>query len=291
MSQGELSRVIVHAHAAEAASRSIPETNKYRGPHPLYLRAIELLADAYEEQGDRKALSYRCELCAHNETSLGTEHLFTLTATKKMASLLADGGELERARPLLEKAVGPHGQSVHLLELTPLRLAAAHAATHGSRGPPACSRLPSRTSKSILVVFDGALVLVQSHRFHCVPTTQVETCRCSRHMCMSLDAHAVYLDCSSLLAQAHVCGGRTAQATSLLVRNVASAIKARGPATPCTQAAQPIYLTLWRCSPPALHIQFEPYVLQVHGTQSAVTGKVMDALVSHGVSTYVHLMG
>jgi len=186
MSQGELSRVIVHAHAAEAASRSIPETNKYRGPHPLYLRAIELLADAYEEQGDRKALSYRCELCAHNETSLGTEHLFTLTATKKMASLLADGGELERARPLLEKAV--------------------------------------------------------------------ETCRCSRHMCMSLDAHAVYLDCSSLLAQAHVCGGRTAQATSLLVRNVASAIK-------------------------------------VHGTQSAVTGKVMDALVSHGVSTYVHLMG
>jgi len=183
LSQGELSRALVHAHAAESASRSM--TNKFRGPHPLYLRAIELLADTYEEQGDRKKeLSYRCELCAHNETSLGTEHLFTLAATKSYASLLADGGELERARPPLEKAV--------------------------------------------------------------------ETCRCSRHL--SLDAHAAYLDCSSLLAQVHACGGREAQATSLLVGNVASALK-------------------------------------VHGAQSAVTGKVMDALMSHGVSTYMRLMG
>lgn len=122
LSQGELSRALVHAHAAESASRSIPAaTDKFRGPHPLYLRAIELLADTYEEQGDRKKeLSYRCELCAHNETSLGTEHLFTLAATKSYASLLADGGELERARPPLEKAVEPHGQECTCSNSTPL---------------------------------------------------------------------------------------------------------------------------------------------------------------------------
>ena len=50
----------MHAHAAESASRSLPATDKFRGPHPFYLRAIELLADTYEELGDRrKELSYR----------------------------------------------------------------------------------------------------------------------------------------------------------------------------------------------------------------------------------------
>ena len=123
----------MHAHAAESASRSIPATDKFRGPHPLYLRAIELLADTYEEQGDRKKeLSYRCELCAHNETSLGSEHLFTLAATKSYAALLADGGEFERARPPLEKAVEPHGQSA-AAPTAPLLLTAAHAATHLSQ--------------------------------------------------------------------------------------------------------------------------------------------------------------
>lgn len=123
----------MHAHAAESASRSIPATDKFRGPHPLYLRAIELLADTYEEQGDRKKeLSYRCELCAHNETSLGSEHLFTLAATKSYAALLADGGEFERARPPLEKAVEPHGQSAPA-PTVPLLLTAAHAATHLSQ--------------------------------------------------------------------------------------------------------------------------------------------------------------
>ena len=63
LSQGELSRALVHAHAAESASRSLPATDKLRGPHPLYLRAIELLADTYEELGDRrKELSYRCRV-------------------------------------------------------------------------------------------------------------------------------------------------------------------------------------------------------------------------------------
>ena len=63
LSQGELSRALVHAHAAESASRSLPATDKFRGPHPLYLRAIELLADTYEELGDRrKELSYRCSV-------------------------------------------------------------------------------------------------------------------------------------------------------------------------------------------------------------------------------------
>ena len=54
LSQGELSRALVHAHAAESASRSLPATDKFRGPHPFYLRAIELLADTYEELGDPK---------------------------------------------------------------------------------------------------------------------------------------------------------------------------------------------------------------------------------------------
>ena len=168
LSQGELSRALVHAHAAESASRSIPatDTDKFRGPHPLYLRAIELLADTYEEQGDRKKeLSYRCELCAHNETSLGTEHLFTLAATKSYASLLADGGELERARPPLEKAVEPHGQKCTCSNSTPLLPTAAHAASHRSGGPPACLGLPSRTRTITLVAFSGALVRVQRRRF------------------------------------------------------------------------------------------------------------------------------
>ena len=120
---------------------------------------------------------------------------------------------------------------------------------------------------------------------------QVETCRCSRHL--SLDAHAAYLDCSSLLAQVHACGGREAQATSLLVGNVASALKVRGHASLCTQGGcEPMYPRPQRCSSAAaLRFQVEPYVLQVHGAQSAVTGKVMDALMSHGVSTYMRLMG
>ena len=33
-----------------------------------------------------------CELCAHNETSLGTEHPFTLAATRRYATRLADEG-------------------------------------------------------------------------------------------------------------------------------------------------------------------------------------------------------
>ena len=117
---------------------------------------------------------------------------------------------------------------------------------------------------------------------------QVEACRCSRHL--SLDAHAAYLDCSSLLAQVHACGGREAQATSLLVGNVASALKVRGHASPL----HPGWLRARAPKAAALRlyaIQVEPYVLQVHGAQSAVTGKVMDALMSHGVSTYVRLMG
>ena len=65
-------------------------------------------------------------------------------------------------------------------------------------------------------------------------TAQVEACRCSRHL--SLDAHAAYLDCSSLLAQVHVGGGREAQATSLLVGNIASALKVRSHAAPCVMA-------------------------------------------------------
>jgi hypothetical protein len=136
----------VQAHAAESASRSIPATDKFRGPHPLYLRSIELLADTYEEQGDRKKeLSCRCELCAHNETSLGTEHLFTLAATERYASLLADGGELERARPPLEKAVEPHGHSSNAPRLPTAALVRPPTA---AKGPPACSGLPSRISTS-----------------------------------------------------------------------------------------------------------------------------------------------
>ena len=104
-----------------------------------------------------------------------------------------------------------------------------------------------------------------------------------------MDAHAAYLDCSSLLAQVHVCGGREAQATALLIGNVASALKVRGHATLCTQGGcDPMYPRL-RLLP--THSGIAPYVLQVHGAQSAVTSKVVDALASHGVSTYVRLMG
>ena len=91
-----------------------------------------------------------------------------------------------------------------------------------------------------------------------------------------MDAHAAYLDCSSLLAQVHACGGREAQATSLLVGNVASALKVRGHASLCTQdGCEPMYPRPQRCV--STLGQVEPYVLQVHGAQSAVMkGKVMD---------------
>ena len=76
LSQGEFSRALVHARAAESASRSLSATDKFNGPHPLYLRAIELLADTYEELGDRrKELSYRTVFISylgqHNITSAG----------------------------------------------------------------------------------------------------------------------------------------------------------------------------------------------------------------------------
>jgi len=60
-------------------------------------------------------------------------------------------------------------------------------------------------------------------------------------------------------------------------------------ATPCKRPHVVHVSKAARCSP--AHSGLEPYVLQVHGVQSAVTGKVMDALASHGVSTYVRLMG
>jgi hypothetical protein len=55
----------------------------------------------------------------------------------------------------------------------------------------------------------------------------------------------------------------------------------RAAATPCVQG----------CGAAAYAFRSGPDVIQVHGAQSAVTGKAMDALVSHGISTYVRIMG
>ena len=124
---------------------------------------------------------------------------------------------------------------MHLLKQHTPASQAAHVASHRSRGPPACSGLPSRTRTSTVVALGGAPGARPTSPIPTRVTAQVEACRCSRHL--SLDAHAAYLDCSSLLAQVHACGGREAQATSLLVGNVASALKVRDHASACAPRA------------------------------------------------------
>lgn len=181
--EGKCRELLVHAHAAEAAARSIPATKHYRGLHPLYLRAIELLAAGYETQGDRKkAFSYIHELHLHNPISIGPDHPFTLATTHGCAKLLANGGELARAQILLED-------------------------------------------------------LMDAYRT-----------RLSKHF--TLEAHASFLESSSLLAQVKLRAGQHTHAMKLHVGNLASAVK-------------------------------------VHGTQSLVTEAMMDALIGSAVSSYV----
>ena len=100
----------------------------------------------------------------------------------------------------------------------------------------------------------------------------------------------------------HACAGRESQATTLLVGNVASALKVLTLSLSLSLSltlALTLSLTLVRpcaaphsnptqasggCSPVRIEFRLPQVPLQVHGAQSAVTEKVMDELVSHGVS-------
>ena len=107
----------------------------------------------------------------------------------------------------------------------------------------------------------------------------------------------------------HACAGREAQATALLVGNVASALKVLTLSLSLTLAlalALALTLSLVRpcaaphgkptqasggCSLARIEFRLPQVPLQVHGAQSAVTAKVMDELVSHGVSRATVTLG